>query len=283
MFILGGTPTTSRRGRAVSFDPVVRRRAAIRAANSGHMQGILNPPGNPKANYVENPKLSSDPRAWYYDANHVEGSWWPQWLEWVQQRSGVQRETLMPLGATRITHHGSSAGHLRAGAMSSTITLRRLDEDLRPRILRQCAWWSCSTRRASRTCRPVDEVANEMGISPGNLYYHFHGKEPLVLGLFERFQSELAPLLDPPADAQLEAEDYWLFLHLIVERMAHYRFLFQDLSNLAGRLPKLAKGIRNLLTALKRTLASLLARLKAAGQLAAATPRRWGNWWNRSP
>ena len=61
---------------------------------------ILNPPppGNPKANYVENPKLSSDPRAWYYDAQHVEGSWWPQWLEWVQKRSGVQRETLTALG-----------------------------------------------------------------------------------------------------------------------------------------------------------------------------------------
>jgi len=115
------------------------------------------------------------------------------------------------------------------------------------------------------------EVANEMGITPGNLYYHFHGKEPLVLGLFERFQSELMPLLDPPADAQLEAEDYWLFLHLIIEHMAHYRFLFQDLSNLAGRLPKLAKGIRNLLTALKRTLASLLAHLKAAGQLVSDT------------
>ena len=111
------------------------------------------------------------------------------------------------------------------------------------------------------------EVANEMGISPGNLYYHFHGKEPLILGLFERFQNELAPLLDPPSDAELAPEDYWLFLHLIVERLAHYRFLFQDLSNLAGRLPKLAKGIRNLLNALKRALASLLARLKAQGQL----------------
>lgn len=115
------------------------------------------------------------------------------------------------------------------------------------------------------------EIANELGISPGNLYYHFHGKEPLVLGLFERFQAELSPLLDPPADAQLAPEDYWLFLHLIVERLAQYRFLFQDLSNLAGRLPKLAKGIRQLLNALKRTLASLLAQLKAQGLLISDT------------
>ena len=115
------------------------------------------------------------------------------------------------------------------------------------------------------------EIANEMGISPGNLYYHFHGKEPLILGLFERFQAELAPLLDPPADARLSAEDYWMFLHLIVERLSHYRFLFQDQSNLAGRLPKLARGIRNLLNSLKRTLASLLARLKSQGQLVSET------------
>ncbi|WP_439886540.1 TetR/AcrR family transcriptional regulator [Pseudomonas sp. MBLB4123] len=115
------------------------------------------------------------------------------------------------------------------------------------------------------------EIANELGISPGNLYYHFHGKEPLILGLFERFQAELAPLLDPPADARLDAEDYWLFLHLIVERLAHYRFLFQDLSNLAGRLPKLARGIRQWLNLLKRTLATLLARLKAENQLVSET------------
>ncbi|MFZ6046042.1 class II poly(R)-hydroxyalkanoic acid synthase [Pseudomonas sp. CR3202] len=67
-------------------------------SNSGHIQSILNPPGNPKANYYENAKLSSDPRAWYYDAKHVQGSWWSQWLGWVQERSGEQRETIMALG-----------------------------------------------------------------------------------------------------------------------------------------------------------------------------------------
>jgi polyhydroxyalkanoate synthase len=67
-------------------------------ANSGHIQSIINPPGNPKAWFMENPKLSSDPRAWFYDAQQVDGSWWPTWLEWIQKRSGTQRETLNVLG-----------------------------------------------------------------------------------------------------------------------------------------------------------------------------------------
>lgn len=115
------------------------------------------------------------------------------------------------------------------------------------------------------------EIANELGISPGNLYYHFHGKEPVVLGLFERFEDALLPLLDPPLDVRLDAEDYWLFLHLIVERLSQYRFLFQDLSNLTGRLPKLARGMRSLINAVKRTLAALLASLKAQGQVQSDT------------
>ena len=115
------------------------------------------------------------------------------------------------------------------------------------------------------------EIASELGISPGNLYYHFHGKEPVVLGLFQRFEEALLPLLDPPVDVRLDAEDYWLFLHLIVERMAQYQFLFQDLSNLTGRLPKLARGMRSLINAVKRTLAALLASLKAQGQVSSGT------------
>jgi polyhydroxyalkanoate synthase subunit PhaC len=67
-------------------------------SNSGHVQSILNPPSNPKANFVESTKLSTDPRAWYYDAKPVDGSWWTQWLGWIQERSGALKETHMALG-----------------------------------------------------------------------------------------------------------------------------------------------------------------------------------------
>jgi AcrR family transcriptional regulator len=115
------------------------------------------------------------------------------------------------------------------------------------------------------------EIANELGISPGNLYYHFRGKDPVILELFEHFREELAPLLDPPLGVRLRLDDYWVFLSLAVERLARYRFLFQDLSNLSARLHKLGRGLRTWLNHLKRTLASLLAQLKAARRLASDT------------
>lgn len=67
-------------------------------SNSGHIQSILNPPGNRKSNYLVNPELAGDPRAWYHAAEHVQGSWWPLWLDWLQARSGEQKDTLMALG-----------------------------------------------------------------------------------------------------------------------------------------------------------------------------------------
>ena len=67
-------------------------------ANSGHIHSILNPPGNPKASYFENDKFSGDPRAWLYDAQKNDGSWWPQWLGWIQEHSGELLESQTTLG-----------------------------------------------------------------------------------------------------------------------------------------------------------------------------------------
>ncbi len=67
-------------------------------SNSGHIQSILNPPSNPKANHHESANLNGNASEWRSAAQNHAGSWWPTWLEWAQQRSGEQRATLSTLG-----------------------------------------------------------------------------------------------------------------------------------------------------------------------------------------
>ncbi|HLD67192.1 MAG TPA: class II poly(R)-hydroxyalkanoic acid synthase [Pseudomonas sp.] len=68
-------------------------------SNSGHVQAILNPPSNPKANYFMNDELGADPQAWYGQTTQVKGSWWILWNSWLQERSGELGDAPQDLGS----------------------------------------------------------------------------------------------------------------------------------------------------------------------------------------
>ncbi|MEQ1541629.1 MAG: alpha/beta fold hydrolase [Novosphingobium sp.] len=73
-------------------------------SQSGHMQAILNPPGNPKAKYFVSTKSGHPPAdvdAWLKGTEEVAGSWWPFWMEWVQKRSGKQVAAPKSLGSKK--------------------------------------------------------------------------------------------------------------------------------------------------------------------------------------
>jgi polyhydroxyalkanoate synthase len=57
-------------------------------ANSGHIQSLLNPPGNPKAFFWAAAATPANAEAWLEQAPKHSGSWWPHWLEWIKARSG---------------------------------------------------------------------------------------------------------------------------------------------------------------------------------------------------
>ncbi len=70
-------------------------------SQSGHMQAILNPPGNPKAKYFVQKKKGKLPKTadeWLQGTEEVKGSWWPFWMEWVQKRSGDRKAAPVSLG-----------------------------------------------------------------------------------------------------------------------------------------------------------------------------------------
>ena len=68
-------------------------------SQSGHIQAILNPPGNPKAKFFRSAKAPpKTPEAWMGQVEERAGSWWPFWLEWLKARSGSEKASPKSLG-----------------------------------------------------------------------------------------------------------------------------------------------------------------------------------------
>jgi len=114
------------------------------------------------------------------------------------------------------------------------------------------------------------EIAGEMNISPGNLYYHFRNKEEIVGELCAQFEARLAPLFANPAGRRVDAEDLWLWLHLLLERMGEYRFILRDVDVLAARDPKLHARLGRLVRQGVATMVELCRGLIAAGTMVAS-------------
>jgi polyhydroxyalkanoate synthase len=57
-------------------------------SNSGHLQSLLNPPGNPKSWYMKGTADKADADDWAETATRHEGSWWIDWAEMLQSKSG---------------------------------------------------------------------------------------------------------------------------------------------------------------------------------------------------
>jgi poly[(R)-3-hydroxyalkanoate] polymerase subunit PhaC len=59
-------------------------------ANAGHLQSLINPPGTSKAFFFAAPAEAADADDWAKaaQAQRTEGSWWPHWRSWIQERSG---------------------------------------------------------------------------------------------------------------------------------------------------------------------------------------------------
>lgn len=107
-------------------------------------------------------------------------------------------------------------------------------------------------------------IANALGISAGNLHYHFRAKGDLVDALFDRYALELRALLQT-AHGVRDVEEAWFFLHTLFERLWTARFLYRDISDLLSRNRKLEVEFRQLLEEKTHALRSMLEGLREAG------------------
>lgn len=113
------------------------------------------------------------------------------------------------------------------------------------------------------------DIANEMDISPGNLYYHFRNKDEIIGELFQQFETSMLDVLQTPQDEGFEMMDYWMYIHMIFEKIWEFRFLYRDLASILERNEKLQKHFNRILDRKADSCRAVIKNLHQAGLLEA--------------
>ncbi len=103
------------------------------------------------------------------------------------------------------------------------------------------------------------DLAHEMNISPGNLYYHFKGKEEVVEELYAQFHARvLVALQEIASQARGDTKETLAGLSVISQILQQFCFISQDLLGIHERYLGLRSSIQKLLSLLHQTLIGLV-------------------------
>ena len=109
-------------------------------------------------------------------------------------------------------------------------------------------------------------ISAELGISPGNLYYHYPAKDELINSLFDRYEKALNELLNA-SDNVRDVEDAWFFMHTLFELIWQYRFLYRDLNDLLSKNRRLETHFQWVLKNKTRSVKAMLESMNRAGAM----------------
>ena len=116
----------------------------------------------------------------------------------------------------------------------------------------------------------TNAIADEMNISPGNLYYHYRSKDEIVTKIFVMFEREMDELFAMQKDRKANVEDAWFWLHLVFEKIWKYRFIYRDLNDLLSKNRVIETHFKTLLQSAQKSTERMMHDLKEIDQLNAS-------------
>ena len=116
----------------------------------------------------------------------------------------------------------------------------------------------------------TNHIADELEISPGNLYYHFRNKDDIIEQLFAGYEQRMDTALLAPSGRLPGLEDVWLQLHLVFECIWDYRFLYRDLVDILSRNRRLRMRFARILKRADEQAHTVMRGLVQAGVMRAS-------------
>ncbi|KEQ19337.1 TetR/AcrR family transcriptional regulator [Endozoicomonas numazuensis] len=113
----------------------------------------------------------------------------------------------------------------------------------------------------------TNHIAADLGISPGNLYYHFRNKDEIILALFQRLIDSIAVKITVPKDRPLNFQDKRMFLEVALAGMWEFRFIYRDVHGVMNRSRELRAAYQQFARLSLQTLERIIVGLVSSGYM----------------
>ena len=108
----------------------------------------------------------------------------------------------------------------------------------------------------------TNHIAKEMGISPGNLYYHFRSKNDIIRSISDNFSNELGSVLKIQLDTIADfSSNLTSLFNRFFKIQQSYQFLFLEGVHLTKQDSRLLDNYTNLRSLIKKGYHELLSNL----------------------
>lgn len=114
----------------------------------------------------------------------------------------------------------------------------------------------------------TNHIAAHLGISPGNLYYHFRNKEDIIHSIFDQYARHLSESFTPARSTEIRLDDLMGYLDAIFYLMWQFRFFYANLPDILSRDELLQQKYLKAQEQLRAAVEALLRSLREGGIIA---------------
>ena len=116
----------------------------------------------------------------------------------------------------------------------------------------------------------TNHIAAELGISPGNLYYHFRNKSEIIEELYLSHREAVLALMSLPPSGSFSMDDKARLFAQLTQALWAHRFFYRDTEHILGESPRLAELHKTTFNAVFEKSRLLHQALAAAGLITAS-------------
>jgi len=114
----------------------------------------------------------------------------------------------------------------------------------------------------------TNHIAADLGISPGNLYYHFRNKEDIILSIYEEYARNLLIETMPEVSPDVKPLDaIILYMDVVFQAMMKFRFFYSNLPVLLAKNPLLHDKYVEVQSFIAQRVSELLLSLRSANMM----------------